>query len=216
VAPRHLSECDQHKGSTLLKGQRIQVLCSLCELRFSPSRLARLSIIAIVIMLAELSGRASLSRGQAAVERMSQPRVLSTATVARCGGNQGGFAVSPGKSWVRRRSQMWPARPMRSGRSDMAHHSRYTLSPYRRLRNFRNREVRGSWHLERSSQWLPWPFILNNQNTFTLPLGVQAFASQYSVDTAKVLAFASLSMIPALVFFSERRIVGGLTGAVKG
>jgi raffinose/stachyose/melibiose transport system permease protein len=61
-------------------------------------------------------------------------------------------------------------------------------------------------------------FILNNQNTFTLPLGVQAFASQYSVDTAKVLAFTSLSMIPALVFFSvfERRIVGGLTGAVKG
>ena len=61
-------------------------------------------------------------------------------------------------------------------------------------------------------------FILNGQNTFTLPLGVQAFASQYSVDTAKVLAFTSLSMIPALVFFSlfERRIVGGLTGAVKG
>ena len=61
-------------------------------------------------------------------------------------------------------------------------------------------------------------FILNNQSTFTLPLGVQAFASQYSVDTAKVLAFTSLSMIPALVFFSlfERRIVGGLTGAVKG
>ncbi len=61
-------------------------------------------------------------------------------------------------------------------------------------------------------------FILNDQSTYTLPLGVQAFASQYSVDTAKVLAFTSLSMIPALVFFSffERRIVGGMTGAVKG
>ena len=61
-------------------------------------------------------------------------------------------------------------------------------------------------------------FILNNEGSYTLPLGVQAFASQYSVDTAKVLAFTSLSMIPALVFFSlfERRIVGGLTGAVKG
>ncbi|PPI23024.1 carbohydrate ABC transporter permease [Rathayibacter sp. AY1B5] len=61
-------------------------------------------------------------------------------------------------------------------------------------------------------------FILNNESTFTLPLGVQAFSSQYSVDTAKVLAFVSLSMIPALIFFSvfERRIVGGLTGAVKG
>ncbi|MEV1132269.1 carbohydrate ABC transporter permease [Agromyces sp. NPDC049794] len=61
-------------------------------------------------------------------------------------------------------------------------------------------------------------FILNHEASYTLPLGVQAFASQYSVDTAKVLAFTSLSMIPALVFFSifERRIVGGLTGAVKG
>src|SRR3954447_18050621 len=61
-------------------------------------------------------------------------------------------------------------------------------------------------------------FILNQQNSFTLPLGVQSFASQYSVDTAKVLAFTSLSMIPALIFFSlfQRRIVGGLTGAIKG
>lgn len=71
----------------------------------------------------------------------------------------------------------------------------------------------GSWN----SYILPL-FILNNEASYTLPLGVQAFASQYSVDTAKVLAFTSLSMIPALVFFSlfERRIVGGLTGAVKG
>ncbi|MFI8593123.1 carbohydrate ABC transporter permease [Microbacterium sp. NPDC078428] len=71
----------------------------------------------------------------------------------------------------------------------------------------------GSWN----SYLLPL-FILNNEASFTLPLGVQAFSSQYSVDTARVLAFTSLSMIPALVFFSlfERRIVGGLTGAVKG
>lgn len=61
-------------------------------------------------------------------------------------------------------------------------------------------------------------FILNNEAVYTLPPGTQAFASQYSVDTARVLAFTSLSMIPALLFFSvfERRIVGGLTGAVKG
>ncbi len=71
----------------------------------------------------------------------------------------------------------------------------------------------GSWN----SYMLPL-FILNNEMMYTLPLGVQAFASQYSVDTARVLAFTSLSMIPALVFFSlfERRIVGGLSGAVKG
>lgn len=71
----------------------------------------------------------------------------------------------------------------------------------------------GSWN----SYILPL-FILNNEGNYTLPLGVQAFSSQYSVDTAKVLAFTSLSMIPALVFFVifQRRIVGGLTGAVKG
>jgi raffinose/stachyose/melibiose transport system permease protein len=71
----------------------------------------------------------------------------------------------------------------------------------------------GSWN----SYLLPL-FLLNDSANFTLPLGVQAFSSQYSVDTAKVLAFTSLSMIPALAFFSlfERRIVGGLQGAVKG
>lgn len=71
----------------------------------------------------------------------------------------------------------------------------------------------GSWN----AYLLPL-FILNNKDKFTLPLGVQQFSSQYSTNTAMVLAFTSLSMIPALIFFSlfERRIVGGLTGAVKG
>jgi raffinose/stachyose/melibiose transport system permease protein len=61
-------------------------------------------------------------------------------------------------------------------------------------------------------------FVLSNPDRFTLPLGVQQFHSQYASDTASVLAFTSLSMIPALVFFTafERRIVGGLQGAVKG
>jgi raffinose/stachyose/melibiose transport system permease protein len=60
-------------------------------------------------------------------------------------------------------------------------------------------------------------FVLSNSDRFTLPLGVQQFHSQYASDTASVLAFTSLSMIPALVFFTafERRIVGGLQGAVK-
>lgn len=71
----------------------------------------------------------------------------------------------------------------------------------------------GSWN----SYMLPL-FLLSDTSKYTLPLGVQYFSSQYSVDTAKVLAFTSLSMLPALLFFSlfERRIVGGLTGAVKG
>jgi raffinose/stachyose/melibiose transport system permease protein len=61
-------------------------------------------------------------------------------------------------------------------------------------------------------------FVLSDQSKFTVPLGVQQFSSQYSQDTAQVLAFTSLSMIPALLFFTlfERRIVSGLQGAVKG
>lgn len=49
-------------------------------------------------------------------------------------------------------------------------------------------------------------------------IGVQMFSSQHSVDTAQVLAFTSLSMIPALICFTifQKKIVGGLTGAVKG
>ncbi|MDT0264602.1 carbohydrate ABC transporter permease [Jatrophihabitans sp. DSM 44399] len=60
--------------------------------------------------------------------------------------------------------------------------------------------------------------VFNDQQHFTLPLGVATFQSQYSQDTASILAFTALSMIPALVFFvfAERRIVGGLTGSVKG
>ncbi len=71
----------------------------------------------------------------------------------------------------------------------------------------------GSWN----NYVLPL-YVLDSQANFTLPLGVQAFSSQYSQDTAKVLAFTSLAMLPALLFFSifEKRIVGGLTGAVKG
>ncbi|WP_081235589.1 carbohydrate ABC transporter permease [Streptomyces viridosporus] len=71
----------------------------------------------------------------------------------------------------------------------------------------------GSWN----NYLLPL-YVLNSQANYTLPLGVQVFSSQYSTDTAKVLAFTSLAMLPALIFFSvfEKRIVGGLTGAVKG
>lgn len=52
----------------------------------------------------------------------------------------------------------------------------------------------------------------------TLPLGVARFQSDHSQDTALILAFLSLAMLPAIVFFTmmQRRIVSGLTGAVKG
>lgn len=60
--------------------------------------------------------------------------------------------------------------------------------------------------------------ILNDPAAQTLPLGVASFSSEHAQDTAGVLAFTSLAMIPALVFFlaMEKRIVNGLQGAVKG
>jgi len=60
--------------------------------------------------------------------------------------------------------------------------------------------------------------LLNDPNQWTLPLGTATFSQQYTQDTAKILAFTALSMVPALSFFvlAERRIIGGLSGAVKG
>lgn len=60
--------------------------------------------------------------------------------------------------------------------------------------------------------------LLSDPTQYTLPLGTAVFASAYSSDTARILAFTALSMAPALVFFvlAERRMIGGLTGSVKG
>jgi raffinose/stachyose/melibiose transport system permease protein len=71
----------------------------------------------------------------------------------------------------------------------------------------------GSWN----AYLLPL-LVLGDTHAWTLPLGVANFQSQYSQDTARILAFTALSMVPALAFFvlAERRIVGGLSGAVKG
>ena len=71
----------------------------------------------------------------------------------------------------------------------------------------------GSWN----SYMLPL-YMFSDTARYTLPLGTYMFSTAHSQDTAQVLAFTSLAMIPALIFFSlfEKRIVGGLTGAVKG
>ena len=60
--------------------------------------------------------------------------------------------------------------------------------------------------------------ILSSPSAQTLPLGVANFSTEHAQDTAGVLAFTTLAMIPALVFFlaMEKRIVSGLQGAVKG
>ena len=60
--------------------------------------------------------------------------------------------------------------------------------------------------------------VLTDPGKWTLPLGVAQYSSEHSADTAAILAFTTLSMVPALLFFlaAQRRIVGGLSGAVKG
>jgi raffinose/stachyose/melibiose transport system permease protein len=61
--------------------------------------------------------------------------------------------------------------------------------------------------------------VLNSDNLWTLPLGVMQFQGQYVADWAKILAYVSLALVPAIAFYlaAERQIVAGLTaGAVKG
>jgi raffinose/stachyose/melibiose transport system permease protein len=60
--------------------------------------------------------------------------------------------------------------------------------------------------------------VFTDQSWWTLPVGVQAFQGQYADDTARVLAYVVMSMIPALGFYAvaERQLVGGLAGSVKG
>lgn len=61
--------------------------------------------------------------------------------------------------------------------------------------------------------------VLRTPDQWTLPLGVMNFSDRYTADYALVLAFTTLSLVPALIFYviAERQIVGGLTaGAVKG
>lgn len=71
----------------------------------------------------------------------------------------------------------------------------------------------GSWN----AYLLPL-LLLRNENMKTLPLGVADFSSRYASDMVGIFAYTSLAMIPALVFFLalQKRIVNGLTGAVKG
>jgi len=61
--------------------------------------------------------------------------------------------------------------------------------------------------------------LLSDADKWTLPLGLTNFSTQYTTDTAKILAYTTLALIPALGFYlvAERQLVGGLTsGSVKG
>ncbi|MEU4513778.1 carbohydrate ABC transporter permease [Nonomuraea wenchangensis] len=74
--------------------------------------------------------------------------------------------------------------------------------------------VVGSWN----NFMLPL-VVFTEEANWTLPLGIQQFQGQYASDTARILAYLVLAMIPALGFYAvaERHLVGGLTaGATKG
>jgi raffinose/stachyose/melibiose transport system permease protein len=61
--------------------------------------------------------------------------------------------------------------------------------------------------------------VLNSEKNWTLPLGVMQYSGQYSSDWGAILAFLTLAMTPAIVFylFAERQIIAGLTaGSLKG
>jgi raffinose/stachyose/melibiose transport system permease protein len=61
--------------------------------------------------------------------------------------------------------------------------------------------------------------VLNSEQLWTLPLGVMQFQGEHSTDWALTMAFVTITMLPAIIFylFAERYLVAGLTaGAVKG
>jgi raffinose/stachyose/melibiose transport system permease protein len=61
--------------------------------------------------------------------------------------------------------------------------------------------------------------VLNDEKRWTLPLGVTQFQGQFATDWARVLAYVSLALVPAIVFYlvAERQLISGLTaGSVKG
>jgi raffinose/stachyose/melibiose transport system permease protein len=68
------------------------------------------------------------------------------------------------------------------------------------------------------NQYLIPLLVFTSQQRFTLPLAVANFQTQYAQNTASILAFTALSMLPALgcFLFAQRHLVGGFTGAVKG
>ena len=61
--------------------------------------------------------------------------------------------------------------------------------------------------------------VLNREDAYTWPLGIMRFQGQYSTDWPLVLAFITVTILPAIIFFllAQKHIVAGLTGgAVKG
>lgn len=61
--------------------------------------------------------------------------------------------------------------------------------------------------------------VLTDSSKWTLPLGIMQFQGQYGADWARVMAYVTILMIPAILFYllAERYIITGLTGGeLKG
>ncbi len=61
--------------------------------------------------------------------------------------------------------------------------------------------------------------VLNSREVFTWPLGMMQFRGEYVTEWNRTLAFVTMTILPAIVFFlaAQKYIVAGLTGgAVKG
>jgi raffinose/stachyose/melibiose transport system permease protein len=61
--------------------------------------------------------------------------------------------------------------------------------------------------------------VLNTDAKYTWPLGIMQFQGEHGSDWPKILAYLTLTIIPAIGFFllAQRYIISGLTGgAVKG
>ena len=75
-------------------------------------------------------------------------------------------------------------------------------------------QVIASWN----EYFLPL-LVLNDPEKWPLPLGIMQFQGQWGTDYARIMAYVTLLMIPAVVFylFAEKYIVTGLTGGeLKG
>ena len=71
----------------------------------------------------------------------------------------------------------------------------------------------GSWN----NYLLPL-IMINNESLYSWPMGIMVFRGEYFTDWSKILAYVSLTLVPAIVFFLvlQKYIIAGLTGgAVK-
>jgi len=61
--------------------------------------------------------------------------------------------------------------------------------------------------------------VLNRDDIYPWPLGIMAYQGEYSTDWQLVLAFVTLTILPAVIMFvvAQKYLVAGLTaGAIKG